>query len=44
MKFICLGYIEESKLHSLPEEEGRRLMNEGAFCCWKPVIGNMRSL
>lgn len=28
MKFMCLGFIEESKWESLPEEEGQRLMNE----------------
>ena len=28
MKFICMGFIEESKWDSLPEEEGQRLMEE----------------
>ncbi|TWU29268.1 YCII-related domain protein [Bythopirellula polymerisocia] len=28
MKFVCMGFIEESKWESVPEEEGQRLMNE----------------
>ena len=28
MKFICMGFIDESKWESLPEAEGQRLMEE----------------
>lgn len=28
MKFVCMGFIAESKLPSLSEEEGQRLMKE----------------
>lgn len=28
MKYVCLGFIEEHKLESLPEEEAQRLMEE----------------
>ena len=28
MKFVCMGFIEESKYDSLPEAEGQRMMDE----------------
>ena len=28
MKFVCMGFIEESKLQSLSNEEGQRMMEE----------------
>lgn len=28
MKFVCLGFIDESKWESIPEAEGQRLMEE----------------
>lgn len=28
MKFVCMGFIEESKYESMPEEEGQRMMEE----------------
>ncbi|MFT3880953.1 MAG: YciI family protein [Gemmatales bacterium] len=28
MKFVCLGYFDESKFASLPEKEAQRMMNE----------------
>lgn len=28
MKFVCLGYIEESKLTDIPQEEMQRLMDD----------------
>lgn len=28
MKFVCMGFIEESKYESLSEEEGQRMMEE----------------
>lgn len=28
MKFVCMGFIEESKYESLSEAEGQRMMEE----------------
>jgi hypothetical protein len=28
MKFVCLGYLDESKFASLSEEEGKKMFNE----------------